>query len=116
MRKILFMCFLLVVCANAILAQATYKGKVTDKKNGQPLSGATVTLKGTTNAVATDANGEFTLIAETGGTHTLVASYIGYAELALTAAGEYLRFELSESTGLGDEVVVTASRRPQKNY
>ncbi|QGW29115.1 TonB-dependent receptor [Phnomibacter ginsenosidimutans] len=114
MRKILFMCFLMVVCANAILAQATYKGKVTDKKNGQPLSGATVTLKGTTNAVATDANGEFTLIAETAGTHTLVASYIGYAEQALTAAGEYLRFELSESTGLGDEVVVTASRRPQK--
>lgn len=114
MRKILFMCFLLVVCANAILAQATYKGKVTDKKNGQPLSGATVTLKGTTNAVATDVNGEFTLIAESAGTHTLVASYIGYAELALTGAGEYLRFELSESTGLGDEVVVTASRRPQK--
>lgn len=114
MRKILFMFFLLVAVAPAIIAQATYKGKVTDKKSGQPLSGATVSLKGTTNAVATDANGEFILITEKGGTHTLVASYIGYADQSVTGDATYIRFELSESTGLGDEVVVTASRRPQK--
>ncbi len=114
MRKILFMFFLLVAVAPAIIAQATYKGKVTDKKSGQPLSGATVSLKGTTNAVATDANGEFTLITEKSGTHTLVASYIGYADQSVTGDATYIRFELSESTGLGDEVVVTASRRPQK--
>lgn len=114
MRKILFMCFLMVVCANALLAQATYKGKVTDKKNGNPLSGATVSLKGTNNAVATDANGEFIITTATGGTHTLVASYIGYADQSIVASGNYIQFELTESTGLGDEVVVTASRRPQK--
>ncbi|WP_416441389.1 TonB-dependent receptor [Phnomibacter sp. MR] len=114
MRKILFMFFLLVAVAPAIIAQATYKGKVTDKKSGQPLSGATVSLKGTTNAVATDANGEFILITEKSGTHTLVASYIGYADLSVTGDATYIRFELSESTGMGDEVVVTASRRPQK--
>lgn len=38
----------------------TVKGKITDEA-GEPIPGATVTVKGTTNATATDANGFYTL-------------------------------------------------------
>ena len=45
------------------MAQAVpVKGKVVDE-NGEPLPGVSVVLKGTTTGVATDINGEFTLLA-----------------------------------------------------
>lgn len=61
-------------------AQATQqsklvKGKVVDK-NGEPIIGANVVVKGTTNGTITDIDGNFSLEAATGSTLTI--SYIGY--------------------------------------
>lgn len=114
MRKLSIMLLLLVGAVQFALAQTTIRGKVTDKTTGQPLVGATVTLKGTTNAVATNDNGDFTLITEKAGPHVLVASYVGYADMTMTVAGSEASFALNASNGMGDEVVVTASKRPQK--
>lgn len=52
----------------------TVKGKVLDK-NGEPVIGANVMVKGTTIGVITDIDGNFTLNNASG---TLVISYIGY--------------------------------------
>lgn len=49
----------------------TVKGKVLDK-NGEPVIGANVMVKGTTNGVITDIDGNFTLSNASG---TLVISY-----------------------------------------
>ncbi len=55
--------FLLFFCVLAIgvqLVQAQTRpvtGKVTEKATGSPLPGVAVTIKGTKNAVSTDANG-----------------------------------------------------------
>jgi outer membrane receptor for ferrienterochelin and colicins len=97
-----------------VFAQTTLKGRVTDKQTGQPLTGATVTVKGTSNSAVTDENGDFALGTSRPLPVTLVASYIGYADVSTQASGSPVNFELSVSTSLGDEVVVTASRRPQK--
>ena len=40
-------------------AQKQVTGKVTDVKDGTPLSGASVKIKGTSKGTLTDANGEF---------------------------------------------------------
>jgi TonB-linked SusC/RagA family outer membrane protein len=54
--------------------QVTIHGKITDDTGGLP--GVTVLVKGTTNGVTTDLNGDFSL--STPGTGTLIVSFIGY--------------------------------------
>jgi hypothetical protein len=58
------------------LAPIDVTGHVTDAK-GDPLAGATVTVKGTKRVVLTDANGDFTLKGVDNGA-TLVVSFAGY--------------------------------------
>ncbi|RXK86658.1 SusC/RagA family TonB-linked outer membrane protein [Filimonas effusa] len=67
-------------------AQATSRvsGTVTNEK-GDPVSAATVSIKGTTQAVITDDQGHFNIAASRG--QVLVISYIGYADKEVTVAG-----------------------------
>ena len=53
---------------------APIKGKVTNEQ-GQPLEGATVLIKGTSNGTKTDAEGNFSINAAPG--DVLVISYVG---------------------------------------
>ena len=57
-------------------------GKVTDAK-GEPVIGANVIEKGTTNGTTTDIDGLFSLNAKQGS--TLVISYIGYVSQEVKA-------------------------------
>lgn len=54
----------------------TVKGVVKDSKFGDPIIGASVLVKGTTNGTISDMDGNFTLAAPKDGTLTI--SYIGY--------------------------------------
>jgi TonB-dependent receptor len=58
-------------------AAGTISGKVVDEKTGDPVIGATVSLKGTSKGTATDVDGNFTLQADAG-TYVLVVNYVGY--------------------------------------
>lgn len=63
---------------NQVSAQdITVKGTV-NGENGTPLSGASITLKGTNKGTTTDNNGAFTISASRG--NTLVVSAVGYAD------------------------------------
>ena len=57
-----------------VLQTGTIKGKIVDS-NGEPVIGANVMVKGTTNGCMTDIDGNFSLKDAKG---TLVISYIGY--------------------------------------
>ena len=72
---------------------------------GEPIIGASVLEKGTTNGIITDFDGNFTLSVEPGA--TLVVSYIGYLtqEIKVTP-GQTLNIILKEDTQTLDEVVV----------
>ena len=52
-------------------------GKVTDSGSGEPVPGATIAIKGTTNGTITDLNGVYELSAASGDV-TLVFSFVGY--------------------------------------
>ena len=80
------------------------KGKVVDEKN-EPLVGATVVKKGTTNGTITDADGQFTLDAENG--DILVISFMGYVdkEIKVSTQSNYT-IELSERFHEIDEVII----------
>jgi outer membrane receptor for ferrienterochelin and colicin len=58
--------------------QAVLYGKVTDKDTGEELAGANVYIKGTTQGVSTNLDGNFELRNLAPGTYTIVCSYISY--------------------------------------
>jgi len=63
----------------------TVKGKIIDQ-NGEPLPGATVQEKGTTNGAITDLNGNFSLSVPSDA--TLTVSYVGYLSEDITVEGK----------------------------
>ena len=90
-------------------------GKVNDDK-GQPLIGATVSIKGTTNGAATDTSGKFSLTTSAKLPYTLVFTAVGYQpqEFLIKNAGNSLNIQLTSQNLLINEVVVTASRKEEK--
>ncbi|RYY33627.1 MAG: SusC/RagA family TonB-linked outer membrane protein, partial [Sphingobacteriaceae bacterium] len=87
--------------ANAI----TITGTVTDNK-GLPLPGVSVTEKGTTNGITTDANGNFTLNVANPSS-VLVFKYIGYTGKEVAVGTQTsLTVSLTEDVTALNEVVV----------
>lgn len=98
--------FILLLLANlSLMAQNTITGLITDS-GGQPMTGVTVIVKGTSVGTLTGADGKYSLPVPAGST-TLQFSFIGYANQEVAIAGRsVINVTLSESlTGL-DEVVV----------
>ncbi|WP_349315520.1 TonB-dependent receptor [Chitinophaga sp. MM2321] len=81
-------------------------GKVTDAKDGNPLPGVTVRVKGTASGTITSADGSFKL-AVNKNVNALVFSFIGYSDQEISIAGKS-DISVSLSTGNKDisEVVV----------
>ncbi len=81
-------------------------GTVSDDK-GQPLTGATVTVKGTKAATTTDASGKFTLLVPPAG-KTLVISFIGMQDQEITIGTRTsITTSLKATTStLGDVVII----------
>ncbi len=87
--------------------QKEIKGTVKDK-NGEPLPGANVIEKGTTNGVTTDFDGNFTLKV-TDENAVLVISYLGFATREISIGKQTtISITLVEDASALDEVVVTA--------
>lgn len=91
---------------NLVIAEtqqrSTIEGYVLDSK-GEPIIGATVLEKGTSNGTITDLTGKFVLKISQG--TAIVVSYIGYASVELKAMPN-MKIQLKEDTELLDEVVV----------
>lgn len=81
------------------------KGRVTDA-SGEPVIGANVVQKGTTNGTITDLNGDFTLTVSQGA--VLQVSFIGYKqqEVSLKNGQAQVTVVLKDDAELLDEVVV----------
>ncbi|PIF00907.1 MAG: SusC/RagA family TonB-linked outer membrane protein [Maribacter sp.] len=88
-----------------LVEQNLVQGRVTDN-DGQPLPGANIVEKGTTNGTQTDFDGNFSLEV-TDGNATLIVSYIGFATKELRINGQTnVTIALQESTAGLDEVVL----------
>ena len=93
--------------ADGIQQNVTVKvsGKVVDA-TGEPIIGASVIEKGTTNGIMTDIDGKFTLTVNSVESE-LVISYIGYKTQTLKPqAGKMMAITMNENAELLDEVVV----------
>lgn len=118
MKKLVYFLFaifpLLTQGQNAPLINANVKGIIVDKASKDPVVGANVSIKGTTNGAITDINGEFSL--STGQTlpFTLVIRSVGYQPLEYLAQNKELKIELSATQTSLQELVVTSRRRAEK--
>ena len=83
---------------------STIRGKVIDT-NGDPVIGANIVEKGTTNGTTTDVEGNFSINAKSGS--TLVITFIGYVREEVKAnAGRRMEIILQEDSETLEEVVV----------
>ncbi len=86
-------------------AQTTIKGNVSEA-NGEPLIGASVTIKGKQTGTVTDFNGNYSVPVENSDA-ILVFSFIGYKTQEIQVGGQQrINVKLDESTEGVDEIVV----------
>ncbi len=100
--KRFFLSFLALVLCNIMYAQQKITGNVAEA-SGEPLIGAAVMEKGTSNGVITDMDGNFTLTVEAG--KTLVFSYMGFQTQELPAKNGMKVVMKDDSNELSDVVV-----------
>ena len=108
--KRLILSFLTLMVAMTMQAQQEISGNVVDPE-GEPIIGATVMEKGTSNGVITDIDGNFRMKVQTGA--TLVFTYIGYQTQELPAQNG-LQVVLSEDATELAEVVVVGYQTQRK--
>ncbi|HZF66315.1 MAG TPA: TonB-dependent receptor, partial [Chitinophagaceae bacterium] len=97
---------------------ATVSGRIIDKQSLEPIAGATVSAYRTNNATLTDYEGRFTLKNLKEGKSTLVISHVSYESEELSIVdrdnNKEIQVALTLANKIGNEVVVSASRRPEK--
>ncbi len=114
-RRLLYLAYstvfflLLYVTASA---QQTIRGTLRTP-NGEPLIGATITIKGTGTSVTSNTNGEFSINAPVGS--TLVVSYIGFENKEVTVTDNNpLNIQLQTSNQEMQQVVVIGYQTVRK--
>lgn len=107
MRKLVLFIMAVLAASSWSLAQnRQISGAVADS-NGQPISGATVLIEGTSVGTTTNINGEFSISAPANG--TLSVSFIGYESVQVPIAGKtWISVSLKEDTHAIDDVIVVA--------
>jgi len=103
-QRLLSLLFGMLLCIPAAFGQnqVAVKGKVLDA-DGQPVIGAAIMQKGTSNGVTTDLDGNFSFVVPAGA--VLEVSSIGYGTQEVTAAPN-LNITLQEEATTLDETIV----------
>ncbi len=96
-------------------AQTKISGVITDAQSGETLIGANVIFEGTTEGTTTDVDGTYTLASDRDLPWNLEVTFTGYTtqNLVVTEGGP-LDIELQSGVLIGQEVVVSASRKSEK--
>ena len=113
MFKVLFTLVIgLFLSVGAFAQQITVNGIVKDT-TGEPVIGANVLVKGTTNGTITDFDGNFQLSANKG--DIIVISFIGFTAQELPATAELMNVVLKDDSEMLSEVVVIGYGVAKKN-
>ncbi|MES2373558.1 MAG: TonB-dependent receptor [Bacteroidota bacterium] len=104
------------ICVTATAQQSTtVTGSVKNSKSKEAISAVSVTIKGSSTGTFTDDKGNFRLSTLQKTPFTLVISSVGYTNKEVTVTGsQEVSVEIEPSFILGDEVVVAASRVPER--
>lgn len=106
-RLINLVLLMMFCCCNLLAQNISVAGKVMDAAS-EPVIGASVTVKGTTNGTITDFDGKFTLQVQKG--DVLHISYIGYVGQDVKVTGSQpITVVMKEDTETLDEVVIVGT-------
>jgi outer membrane receptor protein involved in Fe transport len=106
-----------ITCVSAMAQQSTtVSGSVKAAKSKEAISAVSVTVKGGSAGTFTDDKGNFRFTTIQKLPLTIVISSVGYAakEVIVRTNNEMVTVDLETSFTLGDEVVVAASRVPER--
>lgn len=103
--KLMINILVALLFSTGVFAQQEVRGTLKTPA-GEPLAGATVTIKGTNKSVATDITGSFRIGAAQGS--TLVITSIGYKPREVTVTGSAIAetLEMADAAALSDLVVI----------
>lgn len=98
-------------------SQTTINGNVVDENN-QPIPAANIVIAGTTIGTTADFDGNFVLQTSEAPPFELVITSLGYSEARerITAAQQTIKVVLREAQTFLDEVVLSASRTPERIF
>lgn len=106
---------LLCLPVTSLVAQFVAKGKVVEAGSGQPLIGATVIERGTSNGTVTDIDGTFE-IEVSADTAVLEISYVGYQPVVVALRGRSnIEVVMQEESTLLQQVVVVGYGTQRKS-
>ncbi|MBP7183985.1 MAG: TonB-dependent receptor [Saprospiraceae bacterium] len=112
--SILFVAFIISI-AHLSFGQNLIQGKITDGKTGEDIIGATVSIKGTTEATVTDYEGLFKLTTNRNYPLIINISYIGFKPLEITVENkDKLNVKIEEDVNLISEVEIVGQRISEK--
>jgi outer membrane receptor protein involved in Fe transport len=106
-----------LMCISAVAQQSTtVTGSVKNSKTKEAVSAVSISIKGGTAGTFTDDKGNFRFSTVQKTPFTIVISSVGYTtkEVAVTGNNQVINAELDVSFTLGEEVVVAASRVPER--
>ena len=100
----------LLISSFTLQAQVKIEGQVIDERTNEPMVGATVIIKATSEGVVTDVNGKFVLQSKAALPQTLTISLMGYkpVEVRVYDMHEVLLIGMIEDVNILNEVVVVA--------
>lgn len=114
LMKIYYFILTLFFCSISF-AQTTISGSVKDSKN-EPIPGANIKVVGESDGTVTDVDGKFIFKTSKKAPFKVEVSSIGYEakNLEVTSNNQKLDVNLVEADKVIDEIVVSASRTPEK--
>jgi outer membrane receptor protein involved in Fe transport len=103
-----------ILSKTAFAQDISVSGMVSDKE-GNPLAGVKIAIKGTVAGTISNTKGKFALKTSVAPPFKLIFSIIGFSakEVPVTASAEDLKIQLEEKAIRGEDIVVSASRVPE---
>ncbi len=105
MKRTLLFSFLLILVSSFASAQQDVTGRVTDTRDGSPLSGVSVFVKGTRTGTTTGQDGRFRISVPANS--VLVFSFTGFADKEAAVTGTSVNVALDVAEKNLQEVIVT---------
>jgi iron complex outermembrane receptor protein len=114
-KKILFLAFI-AFSSVTMVAQTTVSGTVKDAKTGELIPGANIKISRKAVGTNSDFDGNFVLKAADKPPFTIEVSVVGFntAKLEITENNQKVEVKLVENETSLDEIVVSASRTPER--
>lgn len=116
--KLFLIAMFTVFCATSMLAQISVTGSVTDSKTNEPLPGVNIKVVGKTTGTSTDFDGKFSLKLNEDLPFSLEVTFVGYdiEIIEVKEEDQNLKITISENATSLDEVVISASRTPERVF